>query len=146
MPEFLTWALETLKEANKNEVLQRSAILAAQYKEILSIRSDLDNPMRSRYRGEINDKTFFTSERNALQVKLKRLQESSHDTEERAEKWLELTERTFNFAIYAQINFNKGDLKTKKEVLIALEPVSDLERPDTGSRRDLLAFSNRRGV
>lgn len=37
-----------------------------------------------------------------------------------AEKWLELTERTFNFACYARKAFMDGDIQTKKEILVAL--------------------------
>lgn len=42
------------------------------------------------------------------------------ETEVRAEKWLELTERTFNFATYARQKFLSGGLEPKKEILMAL--------------------------
>jgi len=36
------------------------------------------------------------------------------------EEWLELSERTFNFARYARIWFAKGDMETKRAVFAAL--------------------------
>jgi len=47
-------------------------------------------------------------------------------TEDRAERWLELTEKTFNFATYARIAFlkasemGKAGLELKKEILMSL--------------------------
>ena len=46
------------------------------------------------------------------------------ETENRAEKWLELTEKTFSFATYARKAFlaakGKEGLELKKEILLAL--------------------------
>ena len=42
------------------------------------------------------------------------------ETEARAERWLELTEKTFNFATYARKAFLSGGVETKKEILMAL--------------------------
>jgi hypothetical protein len=42
------------------------------------------------------------------------------DTETRAEKWLELTEKTFRFACYARKEFLKPDLNKKREIFSAL--------------------------
>ncbi len=39
------------------------------------------------------------------------------ETENRADKWLELTEQTFDFACYAHKAFLFGDEQTKREIL-----------------------------
>lgn len=52
----------------------------------------------------MDDETFI-KERDVLQAKIIKLQMELRDTESRAEKWLELTERTFNFACYAHKKF-----------------------------------------
>ena len=49
-----------------------------------------------------------------------KLKEQLRETENRAEQWLELTEKTFNFATYARYHFINGDLQTKKEIVRAL--------------------------
>ena len=35
-------------------------------------------------------------------------------------EWLDLTEKTFNFATYAKVWFEKGDYETKTEILGSL--------------------------
>ncbi|HJN62434.1 MAG TPA: hypothetical protein QGH92_02510 [Candidatus Parcubacteria bacterium] len=72
-----------------------------------------------RYRDLIDDETF-TKEKNLLQNKINQLKERLRETEGRAEKWLELTEKTFNFATYARKAFITGGLELKKEILMAL--------------------------
>jgi len=72
-----------------------------------------------RYCQLIDDETFI-KEKNNLQVKVNQLKEKLRATETRAEKWLELTERTFNFTTYARRAFLTGGLELKKEILIAL--------------------------
>jgi hypothetical protein len=59
-------------------------------------------------------------ERDDLKAKLTKLKANLHNTENRAEKWLELTDKTFNFACYARENFNSGTLEKKREIFAAL--------------------------
>ena len=76
-----------------------------------------------RYRQLINDETFI-KEKNILQGKLTKFKEELRETETRAEKWIELTEKTFSFATYARSKFitakGKEGLELKKEILLAL--------------------------
>ena len=37
-----------------------------------------------------------------------------------ADRWLDLTERTFNFAVHAREAFENGSVQDKKEILVAL--------------------------
>lgn len=54
------------------------------------------------------------------------MKESLRETKTRAEKWLELTEKTFAFATYARVAFlrankmGKAGLELKKEILLTL--------------------------
>jgi len=41
-------------------------------------------------------------------------------TDNRIDQWVELSEKTFNFAIHAKYWFDKGDLMTKKEIFQSL--------------------------
>lgn len=72
-----------------------------------------------RYRELIDDETFI-KERDVLKTKIAKLTGNLRDTESRAEKWLELTEKTFNFACYARKAFITGDLNTKRDLFSAL--------------------------
>jgi hypothetical protein len=71
-----------------------------------------------RYRELIDDETFV-KERDTLKDKIERLKGKLRETENRAAKWLELTERTFSFACYARKEFVKGDLIRKREIFAA---------------------------
>lgn len=62
------------------------------------------------------DTSTFVKERNDLQSKITEMKEKLRHTEDRAEKWLELTERTCNFATYARPAFLNGGLELKKEI------------------------------
>lgn len=83
----------------------------------------MDELTKMRYRQLIDDETFI-KEKNSLQSKITQLKESLRHTETRAEQWLELTEKTFNFATYARKAFimakGKTGLELKKEILMAL--------------------------
>ena len=57
-----------------------------------------------RYRQLIDDAAFL-KEQNSLQTKISQLKGRLRETEARAERWLELTEKTFNFATYARKAF-----------------------------------------
>jgi len=67
----------------------------------------------------LDDETFI-KERDELKNKIAKLTTNLRETENRAEKWLELTEKTFNFACYARKEFIFGDLKKKREIFSAL--------------------------
>lgn len=42
------------------------------------------------------------------------------ETNQRADKWHDLTEKTFLFATYARAKFNDGSLQDRKEILMTL--------------------------
>jgi len=119
LPEFLHWALEGLSKKNDGEIEDRSKIYEMQHKSLAGSQKELDELTKMRYRQLINDETFI-KERNELQNKISQLKEQLRGTETRAERWLELTEKTFNFATYARKAFITGGLELKKEILMAL--------------------------
>lgn len=119
LPEFLSWALEGLTKKNDAEIEGRTKIYEMQHKALIKTQKELDELTKMRYRQLINDETFI-KEKNELQIKIRRLKEKLRETETRAEKWIELTERTFNFATYARKSFLTGGLELKKEILMTL--------------------------
>ena len=72
-----------------------------------------------RYRELIGDEEFLR-EKKDLQKQLSTIDQQLRGTEDRAEKWLDLTEQTFEFACYAHTHFDNGDIMKKKEVFRAL--------------------------
>ena len=113
LPEFLEWALEGLRAKNNTEIEDRSKIYEMQHKSLTQAQGQLDELTKMRYRQLIDDETFL-KEKNELQAIITKLKETLRETESRAERWLELTEKTFVFATYARKAFLTGGLELKK--------------------------------
>ena len=126
LPEFLQWALEGLNKKNDTEIEDRTKVYEMQHKTLATTQKELDELTKMRYRQLIDDETFI-KEKNTIQNKISQLKENLRETETRAERWLELTEKTFNFATYARNAFitakGKEGLELKKEILLALGKV-----------------------
>lgn len=125
LPEFLEWALEGLNNKNDIEIEDRTKIYEMRHKALVETQKELDELTKMRYRQLIDDEVFI-KEKNTLQGKITQLKELLRETETRAERWLELTEKTFTFATYARAIFLRADkmgkvgLELKKEILLAL--------------------------
>ncbi|MBN1325868.1 recombinase zinc beta ribbon domain-containing protein [Candidatus Falkowbacteria bacterium] len=119
LPDFRDWALGVLNQSNDKEIEDRSKIHESLSIDLLKTQKEIDELTKMRYRELIDDEAF-TKEKNLLQSKIIQLKEKLRETEARAERWLELTENTFNFATYAYKNFLLGDLQAKKSIVMAL--------------------------
>lgn len=119
LPKFQEWALEILNRNNDKEIEERTKIYENQQKALTETQRELDMLTKMRYRELIDDETFI-KERDELKTKIAKLKNNVKETESRAEKWLELTEKTFNFACYARKEFILGPLSIKKEILSAI--------------------------
>ena len=119
LPKFQEWALEILNRDNDKEIEERTKIYENQHKALTSTQKELDTLTKMRYRELIDDETFI-KERDDLKAKIAKLTSNLRETESRADKWLELTEKTFNFARYARKEFITGSLEKKREIYSAL--------------------------
>ena len=119
LPKFQQWALEILNRDNDKEIEERTKVYENLHKALSETQKELDTLTKMRYRELIDDEVFI-KEGDELKSKINRLKSNLRETESRAEKWLELTEKTFNFACYARKEFILGDLTKKREILSAL--------------------------
>jgi hypothetical protein len=119
LPEFLEWALEDLNRNNDKEIEARTKIYETQHKALADTQKQLDELTKMRYRQLIDDEQFL-KEKELLQKEIIKLKDQLRETENRAEKWLELTEKTFTFATYTERDFLTGDLQKKKEIMMGL--------------------------
>jgi DNA invertase Pin-like site-specific DNA recombinase len=119
LPKFQEWALEVLNKNNDKEIEDRTKIYETQHKSLTETQRELDALTKMRYRELIDDETFI-KERDELKAKIVKLTGNLRETENRADKWLELTEKTFNFACYARKEFILGNLNRKREMFFAL--------------------------
>ncbi len=119
LPEFRDWAVQVLNGWNDNEIKVRSQKYESESKNLIDLQNQIDSLTKMRYRNLISDDEFI-SERKSLQNQLTELKQRRTETEDRAQNWLELTERVFDFARYARERFSLGNTQTKKEILAAL--------------------------
>lgn len=119
LPQFQKWAVDILNRQNDQEIDDRTKVYETQHCSLVQTQKELDNLTRMRYRELINDEAFI-KERNVLQEKITKLKNNLRETESRAEKWIELTEKTFHFATYARKEFVLGGLDRKREIFAAL--------------------------
>ena len=119
LPKFQQWALEILNRSNDKEIEERTKVYETQHKTLVETQKELDALTKMRYRDLIDDETFIKG-RDELKASIAKLKLNLRDTESRADKWLELTEKTFNFACYARKEFITGSLEKKREIYSAL--------------------------
>lgn len=120
LPVFQKWAIEILNRDNDKEIEERTKIYEAQHKLVVDTQKQLDMLTKMRYRELIDDETFV-KERDDLKAVIASATLALRSTENRAEKWLELTEKTFDFACYARKEFLTTDsLERKREMFSAL--------------------------
>jgi len=123
--KFKNWAIKYLHEIRQNEAQSNETVLDNKQKQLLQITKQLDNLLLKYTSPENEGGQFITDQeyqtlKNRL-VKEKVALESELKTHGKTiEEWVELSERTFNFARYAQIWFAKGDMTTRRAIFAAL--------------------------
>lgn len=117
--EFLEAALEELERSDDVEILDRTLIHKQQMRALLAANEELDELAKMRRRKLIDDADYL-KQKQELTVEINRLEELTHDTNERAAKWRQLTIDTFEFATYARYNFEHGGLQDKRKVLVGI--------------------------
>lgn len=116
LPKFKEWALERLNKYNDEEIKQRSKIHEMQTQGVLQTQREIDTLTQMRYRELLTDEEYLRQKKE-LQATLAKLQEELGDTAQRAQHWLELTEKTFDFITYAAYHFNEGSFEKKRSIL-----------------------------
>ncbi|MCE7936303.1 recombinase family protein [Candidatus Saccharibacteria bacterium CPR2] len=119
IPEFKDWALDVLNSSSDEEIENRTILHKQQTSTMLAIQKQLDNLIQM-YTRELIDDQEYTKQRSELQGQKVKIQEKLRKTEDRADEWLELAEKVFDFAVHARHNFVHGDLNAKKEIFVAL--------------------------
>ncbi len=119
LPEFRDLALKILRRNNQVEVKDRTQIYQTQQKKRQDIQAQLDRLVDMRTRDLLDDEEY-TLQRNRLKLERVKTDEKLRDTETRADDWMALSEKAFEFATYARIHFQEGDMMTKRDILRTL--------------------------
>ncbi|HEX8974822.1 MAG TPA: recombinase family protein [Patescibacteria group bacterium] len=126
LPEsFLPFALEILNRDNELEVDNRNIMIKNQQKALKDCQERIDNLLKIYISPANSEKELLTDEefknqKSSLLKEKSEIEQQLDNLSQRADEWLELTEQTFKFAVYAKEHFNNGDYKTKTSILRAL--------------------------
>jgi site-specific DNA recombinase len=113
---FKDWALKYLHEVHEQEIDDRTVIYKSLQEAYNATQGKLDSLLDLRIRGLISDDEYKEKKESLLKEQAD-LKTKLGDTENRASSWLELSEKTFNFACYARHWFKNGSLDKKKSIL-----------------------------
>ena len=119
IPEFKDMALKILRRNHKLEVGEREKTYGRLQKQRNAIQAELDGLISYLHR-ELLDEDDYKRKRNLLKIELDQTDEKLRHTEKRADDWLKLSEKAFNFAVYSRIHFQEGDVRTKRDILRTL--------------------------
>ena len=123
--KFKDWAIRDLHEIRQTQAQTHEAMLNNSERDHLRITQQLDN-LLLKYSSPENTEGQLISDQEYQDVRTRLLKqkaalESSISTQNREiEEWLELSERTFNFARYARTWFARGDMATKRAIFACL--------------------------
>jgi len=122
---FRDWAVKYLHEVRQNEARSYEQSFAEKQKRVLNITKQMDSLLLKYSSAENVDGSLISdSDYKNLKTALmseKRTLEGDIDNHSREmEQWLELSERTFNFARYARTWFANGNLETKRAIFACL--------------------------
>jgi len=118
-------AIRHLHELRKTEADTDSLVLKGKNKELEEVTKNLQSltlnftSPRNQDRALITDDEYQNLKGGMVKRKLI-LEDDLKITNKQVLEWVELTEKTFDFACYAHIWFEKGDEKTKRAILACL--------------------------
>ncbi len=124
IPEsFKDWAIIYLNELHDQEAKDQKTINKSVDEAYADCIEKINNLIKLKISpqnkdGSLNE--FIDNQLTPLLTEKKELKEKKETVDQRVEKWLELSEKTFNFACYARLRFQHGSLQEKKEILAAL--------------------------
>ena len=123
--KFKDWAIRYLHEVRQNEAISHEETLLSKHKKLENVVAQIDNlllkytsPENSE--GEIMTGEEYTRHRSALLKEKSALEAELSKVGKKFEEWLDLSERTFNFACYARMWFDKGDMDVKRTIFACI--------------------------
>lgn len=120
IPESIkNWALKILEKEHGKEVSDRTTIKTTLQTLDADVQKQIDNLLDSLVK-ELVTKEEYQRKKESLLLELQQVRKKVGETDKRADNWLELTEKTFNFACYARYWFAHGDNQQKREILSTL--------------------------
>lgn len=120
--KFKEWAIEYLRELHEHETKDRNSIIQAQQKAYRDCVGRIDNVVKLKtspenVAGSLLSDEEYIQQRGMLLKEKAALEELLGDVGHRVDRWLKLSEETFEFACTVRARFLKGSPDTKKLIL-----------------------------
>ena len=120
IPESIkNWAIKILQRENTQEFQDRTMIKNNLQELDRDIQKQIDNLLDSLVK-ELIAQEEYQNKKEMLLLEQQQVRKKLGETDKRADNWLELSERTFNFACYARYWFAHGSNQEKREILSTL--------------------------
>ncbi|MBU1864270.1 MAG: recombinase family protein [Candidatus Omnitrophica bacterium] len=117
--DFKNFTIKWLRILHADEVKDRSVIHKQLQKEYNGVQGKLDGLLDMRMQKLISNEEYLAAKSEPIKEKV-RVGERLQDSDHRADSWIDVAERTFNFAAYAKERFRIGTLEEKKIIFTAL--------------------------
>ena len=122
---FQKWALKYLHEVRQQEAVANVDTLSAKQKTLEGTTRQLQKVALTFTSPDNENEQLMTQAeyaglRNQLLEEKTKLEDELKNVGNQIEDWVELSEKTFNFARYARTWFAQGDLETKKAIFACL--------------------------
>lgn len=123
--KFKDWAIRYLHEVRQNEAISHEETLLSKHKKLENVVAQIDS-LLLRYtspdnsEGQMMTNEEYIKHRSALLKEKTSLEKELNQVGKKIEEWLDFSERTFNFACYASMWFEKGDLDVKRAIFACL--------------------------
>jgi site-specific DNA recombinase len=123
--EFKNWAIKYLHEIRTNEATTQHIAFQNKQKELASATEQLGSLLlkftsTQNTNGQLFSDSEYQEAKKGLLKRKESLELELQGQGKQMEQWLELSEKTFNFARYARIWFQKGDVETRRAILSCL--------------------------
>ena len=119
LPEFRDWALDVLKDNHEREVEDRGRILESRQRAYKETLRQLDRLVDMHLKEQITEKEY-EDKRRALSKDKENMSRKLGEVDTRVDDWVELIEKAFNFVTNVRTAFINGDIRIKKDILMAL--------------------------
>lgn len=123
--KFKHWAIKYLNELNDQKTDAKNASIKSLQEAYNDVVKRIDNLVKLKISPQNTDGSLlndeeFKSQKTSLIKERQDLESKMGISGERIDKWVELSEKTFDFAIYAKHWFDESDVMTKKEIFQSL--------------------------
>lgn len=123
--DFLKWAITVLKEQNDIEDYNIKKATENHSRNLNQLTASISNLLNLYISPANADRSLlsdeeYKSQKNSLMQEKGRIEQEMKQISNSVDNWMELTEKTFNFATYARVWFEQGDFETKTDILRSL--------------------------